>query len=269
MAEIWQDYATVLAINFAVAMGAVLILWALSIPLKDVSIIDMAFALVLLAIAATSFTIGGGSPERGQLILLLVAIWALRITTHLVRRNWGHGEDARYTKLRSWVADDRAFVWLSLKKVFLLQGIVLWLVSLPIQVAQIFKTPAELGWLAALGALIAIVGIFVETIADLQLTRFRRDPVNKGKVLDTGLWRYSRHPNYFGELCFWWGLFVIALENPIGWFTVVGPLAYTYLIVNVTGQRTLDKKLAREKPAYKAYMETTSGLIPLPRRSVQ
>ncbi len=101
----------------------------------------------------------------------------------------------------------------------------------------------------------------------MQLTAFRANPEMKGKILNTGLWRYSRHPNYFGELCVWWGLFIIACENPIGWFTIIGPLAYTYLIVNVTGQATLDKKMAREKPGYEAYMKSTNGMIPMPPRS--
>ena len=267
MADFWPDLIQILVINLGVTMGAVLILWLLSIPLRDVSIIDMFFAVILFAVGLASYLLGDGAPARKALILLLVAIWALRITVYLIRRNWGHGEDPRYTKLRSWVDDDRAFVWLSLRKVFLLQGIVLWLVSLPIQVGQIYGSPIQLGWLAWIGALLWLVGFLFETIADHQLRRFRADVNNKGKVLNTGLWRYSRHPNYFGELCVWWGLFLIACEHWVGALTVIGPLAYTYLIINVTGQRTLDKKLAREKPGYKEYMDTTSGLIPLPPKA--
>ena len=205
-------------------------------------------------------------PARLVLIVVLVAIWAARITIHLIRRNWGHGEDPRYSKLRNWVADDRSFVWLSLKKVFLLQGVVIWFVSLPVQVAQQYTTPTTLGWFAWFGIALWAVGLFFETVADYQLTRFRSDPANKGTVLATGLWRYSRHPNYFGELCVWWGLFLVACDNAIGFLTVIGPILYSYLIINVTGQRTLDKKLAREKPGYEAYMTSTSGLIPMPPR---
>ena len=267
MEPAWHDIATILSINLGITMGAVVFLWLVSIPLRDVSIIDMSFAIILLAVAGVTCGLAEGVPARKLLIVSLVAIWALRITAYLVRRNWGHGEDVRYTKLRNWVADDRAFVWLSLRKVFLLQGAVLWLVSLPIQVAQVYRTPANLGWLAATGATVWLAGLVIETIADQQLSRFRADSANAGKVLSSGLWRYSRHPNYFGELCVWWGLFIIATENWIGVLTIVGPLAYTYLIINVTGQRTLDKKLGREKPGYKAYMESTSGLIPLPPRT--
>lgn len=245
-------------------MAAVLLLWLISIPLRDVSIIDMFFALILFAIALNGFVLGDGVPARKQLLLILVGLWALRITVHLIKRNWGHGEDPRYTKLRTWVDDDRAFVWLSLKKVFLLQGVVIWFASLPVQVAQAYTTPVTLGWLAWAGTALWAVGLFFESVADYQLARFRGDAANKGTVLKTGLWRYSRHPNYFGELCVWWGLFLVACDNVLGLFTIIGPVLYMYLIVNVTGQRTLDKKLAREKPGYKEYMETTSGLIPMP-----
>ena len=267
MTAFWPDIAPILAVNLGVTLGAVLVLWLISIPLRDASIIDMFFAVILLAVALTTYGLAEGAPQRKLLIVSLVGVWAVRITAHLVRRNWGHGEDPRYTKLRSWVADDRAFVWLSLRKVFLLQGIVLWLVSLPIQVGQIYPVPTDLSWVAGVGTLVWFVGLVLETVADHQLTRFRADPTNRGKVLNTGLWRYSLHPNYFGELCVWWGLFLIACDHWAGALTVIGPVAYTYLIVNVTGQRTLDKKLSREKPGYKEYMETTSGLIPMPPRS--
>jgi len=268
MDPFWQELGLVLAADFGVAMVAVLLLWMVSIPLRDVSIIDMMFAVILLAVTAVSYLLGSGAPARKQLVLLLVGIWAVRITVHLVKRNWGHGEDPRYAKLRCWTKDDRSFVWLSLRKVFLLQGIVIWLVSLPVQVAQTVTTPVALRWPAYLGTAVWVVGFLFETIADLQLTRFRADPANKGTVLQTGLWKYSRHPNYFGELCVWWGLFLIACDNPIGLLTAFGPIIYTYLIINVTGQRTLDKKLAKGRPGYRAYMKSTSGLIPMPPRNI-
>lgn len=269
METFWPDIGLLLAVNLGVTMGAVLLLWLISIPLRDVSIIDMSFAVILLTVALVTYGLTEGSAPRKQLIVLLVALWAARITFHLVRRNWGHGEDPRYTKLRSWVADDRAFIWLSLRKVFLLQGIVLWLVSLPIQVGQVYEAPAGLGIAGKAGVLVWLLGFVFEAVADHQLARFRADPANKGRVLNTGLWRYSRHPNYFGELCVWWGLFLIACDAPVGLLTIIGPISYTYLIVNVTGQRTLDKKLARERPGYREYMESTSGMIPLPPRKTK
>ncbi len=259
-----QEILPLLAINFAVAMGSVLTLWVISIVIHDASIIDMFFGVILMLIAAASFLLGNGADDRKLLLVTLVAIWGIRITVHLIKRNWGHGEDVRYTKLRSWVKDDRAFIWLSLKQVFLLQGVVLWFASLPIQVGMAYPQPAQLGWLAWLGTAVWAVGVLMETVADIQLMRFRADPGKRGTVLNTGLWRYSRHPNYFGELCVWWGLFLIACAHPSGWFTIIGPIVYSYLVINVTGQRTLEKKLAKEKPGYKEYMETTSGLFPMP-----
>ena len=266
MQTFWQEVTMVLAVNLGIAIAAVLVLWLISIVIRDVSIIDMFFAVLLFSITVASYWLGNGATARKQLILTLVGLWAIRITVHLIKRNWGHGEDPRYSKLRTWVNDERAFIWLSLRKVFLLQGIVIWFASLPVQVGQVYTAPAALGWPAFLGIALWLIGFFFETVADLQLTRFRADPANKGTVLRTGLWRYSRHPNYFGELCVWWGLFLVACDNPIGLLTIVGPILYTYLIVNVTGQATLDKKLAKERSGYKDYMESTSGMIPMPPR---
>lgn len=262
----FADLLILLAINAGVALSAVTLLWIISIPLRDVSIIDMFFAVILCAIAVVSYLLAEGAPPRKQLVLALVLIWALRITIHLVRRNWGHGEDPRYTKLRGWAASDRAFIWLSLRQVFLLQGVVLWFASLPLQFAMFTPQPPQLGLLAWLGAALWLLGFVCEALADHQLSAFRADAANRGKVLSSGLWRYSRHPNYFGELCVWWGIFLIACEHPLGWLTVIGPLVYSYLVINVTGQRTLDKKLAREKPGYAEYMSVTSGLVPMPPR---
>jgi steroid 5-alpha reductase family enzyme len=266
METLLQEIALLLAVNFGVAIAAVLLLWVVSIPIRDVSIIDMFFPVILLSITAVSFLIGNGAADRRLLVMLLVGIWSLRITVHLVRRNWGHGEDPRYTKIRSWVKDDRSFIWLSLRKVFLLQGVVMWLASLPVQIAMVFAEPADLGAVAMAGVALWTIGFLFESIADAQLSRFRADESKRGTVLQTGLWKYSRHPNYFGELCVWWGLFLVACDNPVGVFTIIGPLVYSYLVINVTGQRTLEKKLAKEKPGYREYMKTTSGLIPMPPR---
>ncbi|HAN66908.1 MAG TPA: hypothetical protein DCQ70_00275 [Halieaceae bacterium] len=258
-----MDLLTLFSATAAVALTSALALWLASIPLRDVSIIDMFFALIIVAITLTAFALAPAYNTLQWVLLAMVLLWALRITAHLIGRNWGHGEDPRYTKLRSWVNNERAFIWLSLRQVFLLQAVVLWLASLPVQVG-LFAGTRQIGLLAMLGSLLWLLGLIVETVADAQLRRFRAQPENRGTVLCTGLWRYSRHPNYFGELCVWWGIWLVACEVPLGWLTVVGPLAYSYLVVNVTGQKTLDKKLAREKPGYAEYMARTSGLIPLP-----
>ncbi len=160
MELISQELVFLLATNFGVAIGAVLLLWLISIPLRDVSIIDMFFAVVLFAITAVSFVMGNGVAARKQLVLILVGLWALRITIHLIRRNWGHGEDPRYTKLRSWTNNDKSFIWLSLRKVFLLQGVVIWFASLPAQVAQVLRDASRAG-VAGLAGHRAVGGRFL------------------------------------------------------------------------------------------------------------
>ncbi|MBJ89653.1 MAG: hypothetical protein CMO98_07285 [Woeseia sp.] len=259
----WQDLLPILVINFCVTLGVVSLLWLISIPLRDVSIIDMFTPGLLVAIALVSYWFADGAETRKLLVVMLVVIWAARLTIHLIKRNWGHGEDPRYTKLRAWVRGDKAFVWLSLRKVFILQGLVIWFVSLPVQVSQVYKEPSVFGIAAWMGVGLWCVGFLFESIADQQLKKFRADPEKKGSVLCSGLWRYSRHPNYFGELCVWWGLFMIACDSLAGIPTIIGPILYTYLIINVTGVRTLEKKLIKELPDYKQYMQTTSSLIPM------
>jgi steroid 5-alpha reductase family enzyme len=263
----WQELTPLLATNFGIAIIAVLFLWLASIPLRDVSIIDMFFPAIVFAITGLSYFFGNGAPLRKTLVMLLVGIWAVRLMIHLVRRNWGQGEDPRYTKLRSWTKDDRSFVWFSLRMVFLMQGVVIWFVSLPVQFAQSVPVPATLRWTAIIGITVSVIGLLFESVADMQLTRFRSEPENEGRVLQTGLWKYSRHPNYFGELCVWWGIFLIACDSPIGLVTIIGPLIYPYLIINVTGQRTLDNKLLKERSGYRDYMDSTSGIVPMPRRN--
>lgn len=268
MENLFQEFGLLLALNFGVAIASVLMLWLISIKIRDVSIIDMFFAVILMAMTTAAYLFGNGSHSRKLLMLFLVGIWALRITAYLIQRNWGHGEDVRYTKMRSWVKDDRSFVWFSLRKVFLLQGVVLWFCSFPVQMAMVYPQPAELGWAAIAGTMLWVIGFLFETVSDQQLKRFRADKSKQGTVLRSGLWKYSRHPNYFGELCVWWGIFLVACDNPIGLLTIVGPLVYSYLVINITGQRTLDKKLTKEKPGYQEYMDTTSGLIPMPPRKM-
>ncbi len=262
----WLEIAQIAGLTAAVASAMALLLWLLSIPLRDVSIIDMAFSGMITALLFSAYWSAAGDSALGKLILLLVSIWAVRMSVYLIHRNWGHGEDARYTKLRSWVPEGMAFHWLSLRKVFLLQGATIWVLTLPQQIAMITGVGIEPGILALAGLVLWCVGFFFETVGDFQLSKFKANPEKRGQILNTGLWRYTRHPNYFGELSQWWGLFLIALEAPWAWCGLIGPLLYSWLVINVTGQRTLDKKMAREKPEYADYMRRTSGLIPLPPR---
>jgi len=263
----WTDLAQLLLITAGTVLTLVILLWLLSIPLRDISIIDMAFSLLIATTLLLVYWRSGMPGGVPGLIVSLVSIWAMRMAAYLVHRNWGHGEDPRYTRLRQWVAPGWPFHWLSLRQVFLLQGCVIWALTLPQQIAIANGATASVGALAIAGTCLWIVGFYFETLGDYQLSQFKANPAQRGQVLNTGLWRYTRHPNYFGELCQWWGLFIIALEVPWAWCGIVGPIVYSWLVINVTGQRTLDKKLAREKPEYAAYMRTTNGLLPgLPRK---
>lgn len=261
-----HELLQLMAFSALMILGAVVALWLLSIRIRDVSIIDMAYGLLIGAVALLAFVL---APAPGALQRLAVAaclIWVTRFSVHILRRNLGKGEDPRYTKLRTWVADERAFIWLSLRQVFLYQGVVIWLISLPLLMIMA-AAPAQIGAVAVLGAAVWAVGVLMEAVADHQLTRFRADAASRGRILDTGLWRYSRHPNYFGDACVHWGIYLMACSVPWGFLSFVGPLAITHFLLNVTGMRLLEKKMLKEKPAYADYVKRTSGFIPLPPRS--
>jgi steroid 5-alpha reductase family enzyme len=262
----WIDFAQTGALTAAVALAMVITLWLLSMPLRDISIIDLAFSSLILGLLLVAYLFNRPAGVIPILILVLVFIWATRMTLYLVSRNWGHGEDPRYSRLRSWVGQGWPFHWLSLRQVFLLQGAVIWMLTLPQQIAMVTGDQAEFGLVAGIGLCLWCTGFFFETIGDYQLSRFKASRSEPDQILNTGLWRYTRHPNYFGELCQWWGLFVIAAQAPWAWCGIIGPLGYSWLVINVTGQRTLEKKMAREKPQYAEYVRVTSGLIPRPPR---
>ena len=256
--ELWP----VMLLTASVTLGSVLSLWLISIAIRDISIIDMAFSALITLLIASAWYFTGEPGGIAWLTLVLVMIWATRMTVYLVKRNWGHGEDPRYTRLRSWVPEGLPFYWLSLRQVFLLQGVVIWILTLPQQIMMASGNDVAVNTAALFGVAVWIVGFLFETVGDYQLTKFKSDPGNKGQIMNRGLWRYTRHPNYFGELCQWWGLFIIALQAPWAWMGIIGPLVYSWLVINVTGQRTLDKKMQREKPEYADYMARTNGLLP-------
>lgn len=251
----------------AISLLAIMTLWVISILIRDVSIIDMAFSGLISLLIGFSLWKTQAQGPAALITLFAVLIWGLRMSVYLVHRNWGHGEDVRYTKLRSWAPEGWAFHWLSLRQVFLLQGVVIWLLTLPQQIFFAMAPSANMTILAWVGIGVWGIGFFFETVGDWQLSKFRADESKRGTVLNTGLWRYTRHPNYFGELAQWWGLFLIAIQVPQVGFGLVGVLLYSWLVVRVTGKATLEKKMGREKPGYEDYVRTTSGLIPwFPKR---
>jgi steroid 5-alpha reductase family enzyme len=238
-------------------MGGV---WLLSLPTRNASLADIFWGPGFVLLAWLSFTQTDGYLGRKLLIVFLTSIWGLRLSLHILWRNWGQGEDRRY---QAWRAKRGAsFWWVSLFTVFLTQAVLLWLVSLSLQIGQVAPTPARLTGLDLLGTLIWAAGFIFETISDWQLARFKADPANRGKVMNRGLWAYSRHPNYFGESLIWWGLFCIALATPFGWWAFISPVVITFLLLKVSGVVLLEKDIVERRPEYREYQESTSAFIP-------
>jgi steroid 5-alpha reductase family enzyme len=236
--------------------------WIASVIKRDVSIIDSLWSILFLAAASIYVQQTGASSPRAQLMLALVAAWALRLAIYLTVRNWGKPEDFRYQKIRA--GNQPNFTFKSLYLVFLLQALLAWLVSLPLLAAA--TSSVDLNWLDYVGALIAIFGLLFETIGDWQLSRFKANPASQGKVMDRGLWRYTRHPNYFGECCVWWGFYLLAAAGG-GWWSAVGPLLMTVLLLRVSGVALLERSIVKRRPEYRHYIEQTNAFIPGPRRS--
>ena len=201
-----------------------------------------------------------GAPPRAWLVAMLITLWGARLSWHIFRRNHGKGEDPRYQAMRA--AHGHAFWWRSLFTVFWLQGAILWFVALPLLVAVRASSPAALTAVDGLGVLLFAVGFGFEVVGDYQLERFRAEPSNRGKVLDRGLWRYTRHPNYFGNATLWWGLYAIAAATPSGWLTVLSPALMTFLLMRVSGVTLLEDGLKASKPGYHAYITRTPTFFP-------
>jgi steroid 5-alpha reductase family enzyme len=256
---------TIIGLNLAAVLALMLGVWGLSLVLKNASIADIFWGLGFVLVAWLTFFFAQGYQGRKVLLTLLTTIWGLRLSLHILRRNWGQGEDRRY---QAWRASRGAgFWWASLFSVFLTQGILLWLISLAVQVGQCSLTPAHLTGLDLLGFLVWLTGFTFEAVADWQLSRFKADPANRGRVMKQGLWAYSRHPNYFGESLLWWGLFLIALATPYGWWALISPVLITFLLLKVSGVTLLEKDIVERRPEYREYLETTSAFIPwFPKR---
>jgi steroid 5-alpha reductase family enzyme len=223
-------------------------------------IADVAWGLGFILAAAVSLGAGGVYSPRGLLVSSLVLAWGVRLALHIHTRNRGKGEDPRYRQWREeW---GRWFVLRSFLQVFVLQGLLLVLVAVPVIVVNA-APPAPLGWLDGLGVMVWLTGFCFEAFGDWQLLQFIRNPSNKGRLMTTGLWRYTRHPNYFGEVTLWWGIWLMTLSLPGGWLTVVGPLTITTLILKVSGIPMLEKPY-EDRADFQAYKRRTSAFFPLP-----
>ncbi len=250
------------ASNAAVTIIAMTALWLVSVKLKDASIIDPWWSLLFLAIAVRSAVDAPITPTKVAL-LSCVAIWSLRLSLHLFVRSIGKPEDPRYAQFRKKYGPSR-YWWVSLFQVFWLQGALALFISLPLQVAASSAIQRSIGISDIIGIGLFVIGFGIESVADHQLARFRRDPTHRGRVLDAGLWRFSRHPNYFGEALLWWGFWCFAISENFGWATIVAPALMTFLLVRVSGVTMLDAHLLATKPQYADYIRRTSGFIPMP-----
>jgi steroid 5-alpha reductase family enzyme len=253
----------ILLAGLAAVAGLMLAGWLVSIAMTDASIVDILWGLAFIAIAWATFVLGHGARPRRLLLVGMVTIWGLRLAAYLARRNLGHGEDYRYQAMRRKHPN---FVLWSLGMVFGLQGALAWIVSLPVQLAMYDKTPTELGPLAIAGVTVWLIGLAFESIGDAQLARFKADPASKGQVMDRGLWRYTRHPNYFGDFCVWWGIFLVAAESHRARWGIVGPIAMSILLTRVSGKDLLEKTIGKRRPGYADYVACTNGFFPGPPR---
>jgi steroid 5-alpha reductase family enzyme len=259
-----MQWNVLLATAIAVVV-LMLSVWALSIKLRDASIIDIVWGLGFVLIVWVARFVADGDRTRQNVLVVCTTLWGVRLGAYLYWRNHGKGEDFRYQAMRRKHGDRFAIV--SLYTVFAFQGVMMWLVSLPVQLGQMRAVPSGLGVLGLLGIAMWSVGMVFETVGDLQLARFKADPASKGQVMDRGLWAWTRHPNYFGDFCVWWGLFLIAARGgSFVYIAIVGPVIMSTLLMRVSGVPMLEKTMAKRRPGYAEYVARTSAFFPRPPR---
>jgi steroid 5-alpha reductase family enzyme len=255
----WNVFAgTALAV-----LALMLCVWAYSVKIKDASIVDIVWGLGFVVIAWVTKAIAKGDVTRQWILVALTTIWGVRLAGYLFRRNHGNGEDYRYKAMRKHYGPK--FPIISLVSVFGLQGVLMWVVSMPLQLGMMRPSPKGIGILGVIGIVVWIIGFAFETVGDAQLKKFKADPASKGQVMKSGLWAWTRHPNYFGDFCMWWGLFLIAVVG--GGFalaSVIGPLVMSGLLIKVSGVAMLEKTIGRRRPGYAEYVASTSAFFPRP-----
>jgi steroid 5-alpha reductase family enzyme len=276
-----MSFLLILGLTLAAVLLFMAALWLLSLRLKNASIVDVFWGIGFIFIALIDFMVAGGDLPRRILVLALVAVWGGRLSAHIFQRNRGRGEDPRYAAWRRQFGPQR-YGWISFFQVFMLQGAILWVVSIPLLAAMYSAAPLS-PW-ALPGLLTWGIGVYFEAAGDWQLARFKANPANTGRIMDQGLWAYTRHPNYFGDALVWWGFYLIAL-GAHGWWnclglcswevmlrfesgiwTIFSPILMTVLLLRVSGVTLLEKSMA-QRPGYREYVERTSAFLPLPRRT--
>ncbi len=258
----WQVWLVGLATVSALMVAT----WVASLVRRDASLVDRVWGLAFVVLVWTYAIAAGAWTPRTWLIAALVTVWGLRLSIYLTWRNWGHGEDKRYQAMRRRNPD--TFALRSLVTVFVLQGVLAWFISLPLLAAAVGDAPETLIWLDLLGVAVWAVGLYFEAVGDWQLSRFLADPANRGRVMDQGLWRYTRHPNYFGDTVVWWAFFLVALSTG-AWWAAIGAAAMTLFIVKVSGVALTDRRMGRDKSkreGYDEYVRRTNVFFPGPPR---
>ncbi|MFI1168794.1 DUF1295 domain-containing protein [Streptomyces sp. NPDC020801] len=261
----WHAFAVGLGWAAAAALAVMLVTFGFALRLGVHRVVDVAWGAAFAAVAGVTLAVsaGQGDTARRVLVTVLTAVWGLRLAAHIARRGRGHGEDPRYEAMLARARGNRNLY--ALRMIYLVQGALVWLVSLPVQAAQ--YAPRPLSGLAWTGALVWSAGLFFEAVGDAQLARFRADPANRGRIMDRGLWALTRHPNYFGDFCVWWGLFLVACDGgavPAA-VSVVSPLVMSALLIKGSGKRLLERHMAG-RPGWDAYAARTSGFFPRPPR---
>ena len=247
-------------VNSLVVIGVSMsLLWLLSVALKNASIVDIFWGLGFVIVAWASALNVGDVSSTGRVLLALTTLWGLRLSGYLWLRNYGKPEDFRYVAMRKHYGKN--FTLISLFTVFFLQGLIMMVVSLPVQIG-LADTDAALSINVLLGIAIFAVGIVFEAVGDWQLAAFKRNPNNAGLVMQTGLWKYTRHPNYFGDACVWWGIGIVAVNVSYGWIGLVGSLLMNYFLLRVSGVPMLEKSMSKRRPGYEEYKQHTSGFVP-------
>ncbi len=251
----------------AVAVAALMVgTWLVSLVLRNASIVDITWGLGFVVVAWVSALRADAASGAASVLVAMVTVWGLRLGVYLFWRNHGNGEDYRYVAMRRrW---GKRFWLISLATVFVLQGVLMWIVSLPVQVAHVgdARDGALAGVALVIGLALYAIGLLFEVVGDAQLARFKADPTNEGKVMRSGLWRYTRHPNYFGDACVWWGVGIVAQAVTGTWWALLGPLVMNILLLRVSGVALLERSLRKRKPDYAEYVRTTSAFVPRPPR---
>jgi len=244
-----------------VILGFMTAIWLISLILRDSSIVDIFWGTGFVVANWFYFALTpDGLPARKWLISILVTVWGLRLSFYILWRNWGKGEDFRYQKWREEAGEK--WWWQSYFKVFVLQGLLMWIISAPLLAAQFSPTRDRLTVLDLAAIPLWAIGFFFEAAGDWQMARFKANPTNKGKVLNTGVWRYTRHPNYFGDATQWWAYYLLAAAASGGFWTIFSPIIMTIFLLRVSGVTLLEKTLVETKPQYREYIESTSAFIP-------